>query len=242
MSGYKFNRDQLRFVEEKRGGKGWIKRIIKYLFVSVLLALLYYFVVSLVFNTDLERKLARENRLMEKEYARLQEKLELLDNTVKNLQYKDREIYKQIFDADPPSQGDGLGGYPYIDAIDTTHNDRIIQQSAEKLRWAEKEIKKVNESLETIKLSFDNLGDSILYVPSIVPIKDFSINQTGASVGKKINPFYKTVVTHNGIDLLGATGTDILAAASGRVESVSRKSRKDGHTVVIKNRNKCSTK
>lgn len=242
MSGYKFNKDQLRFVEERRSTKDWLKRIFKYLLASVLLAILYYFVISIVFSTEQERKIARENKLMEQEYLRLQEKLELLDNTVKNLQYKDKEIYKQIFNSEPHSHGDGQYGYPYITAIDTTRNDKIIEESAEKLKWADNEVKKVNDAFLVINSSFEKLADSVLFIPSIVPIKDFSISQTGASVGQKINPFYKTVVSHTGIDLLGASGADILASASGKVESVSRKGKKEGNTVVINHGNGYVTK
>lgn len=103
MGRYKFNREQLKFVEDKAGLRGWIRRVVKYFVLSILMAVLYYIVVSLFVSTDQERRLARENKLMEEEYGRLQEKIEVLDNTIKNLQVKDREIYKQIFDAEPPA-------------------------------------------------------------------------------------------------------------------------------------------
>ncbi|MEF9932430.1 MAG: M23 family metallopeptidase, partial [Bacteroidales bacterium] len=64
----------------------------------------------------------------------------------------------------------------------------------------------------------------------------------GASVGQKINPFYKTVAMHNGIDLLGATGTDILASANGVVEQISRKGKKEGNTITINHGNGYVTK
>ena len=101
MEKYKFNKDNLEFVEEKRGAKWWLKRIFQYVLASILLAILYYIVFSLLFSTEEERRIARENRVMEQEYEKMQEKLELLDNTVSNLKYKDREIYRSIFNADP---------------------------------------------------------------------------------------------------------------------------------------------
>ena len=101
MEKYKFNKDKLEFVEEKRGAGWWLKRIFQYFLATVVLAILYYIVFSLVFSTDQERKIACENRIMEQEYERMQEKLELLDNTVSNLKYKDREIYRSIFNAEP---------------------------------------------------------------------------------------------------------------------------------------------
>ncbi|MEF9931792.1 MAG: hypothetical protein RR770_05790, partial [Bacteroidales bacterium] len=86
MGRYRFNREQLKFVEDKIGLNGWAKRIVKYFIVSVLLAILYYLVSSLFLSTEQERRLARENKIMEEEYSKLQKKIVVLDNTVKNLQ------------------------------------------------------------------------------------------------------------------------------------------------------------
>lgn len=243
MGRYKFNREQLKFVEDKIGLNGWVKRIVKYFVVSILLAVVYYLVVSVLFNTEQERRLARENKLMEEEYERLQEKIVVLDNTVKNLQFKDREIYQKIFNADPPILSHSTNEVSgFFGGIDTTRNDKIIEYSRDKIAIAESGARVVNNAIKLINYKFSQLEDSVRYIPSIVPIRDFSIGQTGASVGKKINPFYKTVVMHNGMDLLGATGTEILSSASGVVEEVSRKGKKEGNTIVINHGNGYITK
>ena len=100
MGKYRFNREDLNFVEDKRGIGGWIKMLFRYFFISVLLALLYYVVFAVFISTDQERALERETALMEQEYEKLHERLNQLDNTIKNLQQRDREIYRSIFNAE----------------------------------------------------------------------------------------------------------------------------------------------
>lgn len=238
MGRYKFNREQLKFVEDKRGLRGWLKRMVKYFVISILIAILYYLIVSVFVSTEQERRLARENKLMEEEYVRLQEKIEVLDNTIKNLQVKDREIYKQIFDAEPPAIS-GQENYEavFFAGIDTTRNDEIVAYSKDRIAQMVSGGALVNKAIKSINSEFATLGDDVKKIPSIVPLKDFSIGQTGASVGQKINPFYKTVSMHNGIDLLGAVGNEILAAADGVVEQVSRKGKKEGNTISINHGN-----
>ena len=79
-------------------------------------------------------------------------------------------------------------------------------------------------------------------IPSIVPIRDFSIRQSGASVGRKVNPFYKSIVEHTGMDLLAGTGTEVLAAADGVVEKAVRNGKKEGNSIVINHKNGYVTK
>lgn len=237
MEKYKFNKDKLEFVALKRGVKWWLKRLVQYVLASLVLAILYYIVFSFVFSTDQERSIARENKVMEQEYLKMQQKLQLLNNTVNNLKYKDREIYRSIFNADPLivsliGQENSL-----IANIDTTRDDIIISKSRECLAAMEDAVEMVKGDIAAINDECEYLGESVRHIPSIVPLRGFSIGQAGASVGKKINPFYKTVAMHNGLDLLAATGTEVLVAADGVVEQAKRSKRGEGNSIVINHKN-----
>lgn len=241
MGKYRFNKDQLKFVEDKRGFKGWVKLILNYFFASLFLAILYYVVFALFVSTEQERALERESALMEEEYGKMQQKVEVLENTIKNLQQRDREIYRSIFNAEPPvystSGGDGL-----FEGMDTTRIESIIMDSKLRLSVIEKGVGRVNSSIGSIIANLDTLGSGISAVPSIVPVRNFSIRQSGASVGKKVNPFYKNVVLHTGMDLLAGTGTEVIAAAEGVVEKVNRKGKKDGNSIIVNHKNGYVTK
>ena len=233
---YKFNREQLNFVEDKRGFKGWVKIIFKYFGLSILLALLYYVVFSLLVSTEQERVLARETQLMEQEYSKLQQKIGVLDNTIKNLQHRDREIYRSIFNAEPPVYS-STGNYDMFEGIDTTRMESMVSDAKMRLDVIEKGMGKVNSTIDGINAALGELGENVKSIPSIVPIKDFTVRQTGASVGEKMHPFYKTVTMHTGMDLLAATDTPILAAADGVVENAVRTGKKDGINVTINHQN-----
>ena len=241
MGKYRFNKDQLKFVEDKRGFKGWVKIFLNYFFASLFLAVLYYVVFALFVSTEQERVLERESALMEEEYGKMQQKVEVLENTIKNLQQRDREIYRSIFDAEPPVYS-AYGGDDLFEGMDTTRIESIISDSKLRLSVIEKGMRRVNGSIESVYANLDTLGGGISAIPAIVPVRNFSIRQSGASVGKKVNPFYKNVVQHTGMDLLAGTGTEVLAAADGVVEKIVRKGKKEGNSITVNHKNGYVTK
>ena len=69
--------------------------------------------------------------------------------------------------------------------------------------------------------------------PMTNPIGNFSFAQTGASVGDKINPFYKVSIRHNGLDLIAPAGEPVYASADGVVRNVIRSRKGLGNVVEI---------
>lgn len=237
MDKYKFNREQLNFVKSKRSIKDILRIIFKYFVISLVLSLIYYAVFSLIIDTEREKKLERENVAMSKEYERLSNEIEVLDKTIKNLKYRDLEIYKEIFNAVPSTVSSSDNLDVFLEKVDSIKESKILEFTAKNIEDIESEAESINNLINGISSQFETMGDKLLFIPSIVPIKNFSIGQTGASVGEKINPFYKSVVMHEGIDLLGAVGTEILASASGVVELVTRMGKQRGNIVVINHGN-----
>ena len=68
----------------------------KWVIATASLAAFYYLIFSLVINTDEERRLKRENRMYEKLYPQMLEKERLISDVVKDLEFRDNAIYKQI--------------------------------------------------------------------------------------------------------------------------------------------------
>ena len=94
---------------------------------------------------------------MEEEYLKMQQKMDVLENTIMNLQLRDREIYRSIFNAEPPVYST-FAGDDLFEGMDTTSIDAIVADSKLRLSVIEKGMGRVNASIERIYANIDTLG------------------------------------------------------------------------------------
>lgn len=232
MSKYKFNKEQLSFVEDKLGIKGKIRVVFNYVITSILLAILYYIIFALIFDTSQEERLVKENKLMEDEYKRVSKKMDVLDNVILDLRDRDKEIYKSIFKSAPPDFFSHQYNSQLYSQLDSSADLELVKFSTNKTRNLESMVAGANRIFGDI---MDKAGKniSVTAIPSLIPLKRINVSQTGASIGKRIHPFYKTPAEHTGIDLLAAIGTEVHATADGIVSEVIKSDRGRGNEVII---------
>lgn len=207
----------------------WVRSAAIYMLGTLTLAVIAYAVLSLVFSTDLERRLHQENRMYQKVYSTLTPKVDLIEDAVASLQYKDNDIYEVVFRSKAPDV-DPMAASAVINASDSIperHLQSYIASKADSLLSA---ASLVDASFDAVIKALSSPDRAV--PPMALPVGDLSYLQVGASVGRRMNPFLKAYVLHNGLDLLAARGTPVFASAGGTVKSASF-SRSSGNTVRI---------
>lgn len=242
MSKFRFNKELLDIVEDKLGIGGWLIRGLKYFVVSVLLAVFYYIIYAMFFNFKEEELLAKHNKMTEQELAIVDKRMNNLESVIEDLKKRDIEIYKGIFKASPPSLTAGGYSKNLFEQIDSSRDESIIKFTSLKVKITDSLSIIENKKIGAIKQYLKNLSSDVLRtIPSILPVEYIGTSQTGASVGKKIHPFYKTATFHNGLDLLSPIGTDVIATADGVVTQVTKAEKGKGNTVAINHGNEYKT-
>ena len=229
-SQYIFDKDDIKFRKKRTSVWAVLRRILVFFVATASMAVLYYLIFALFFSTEEQQRLRDENRMYEKEYPELQRKEELVSDVIEGLRLKDDRIYEEIFsmsapDLDPISSVDFLNG---MDSIPDT--DIVI--------YAERKLDKAVASAGAVEANFARImkavTDSGFVMPPMTnPLENFSFAQTGASVGEKINPFYKVPIMHNGLDMIAPSGAPVYAAADGVVKNVIRSRKGLGNVVEI---------
>ena len=219
-----------KFKKERPSVWKIIRKILVFFVVSISLAIVYYVLFALVFSTEEERRLKLENRLYEQEYPQLVQKEMLLADVVEGLRMKDDRIYEEIFNTSAPDM-EQFSSLEFLMGLDSIPDADIVITSAGRLDVLERSASKVEENFKKV---MEAIADKDFVMPPMTnPMKEFTFAQTGASVGNKINPFYKVPMKHNGLDLIAPAGEPVYAVADGLVKDVIKSRKGLGNVVVI---------
>ena len=228
-SQYIFDRD-FRFRKDKTSVWTIVRKILLFFLTTLSLAILYYVIFALVFSTDEERSLIQENRMYEKVFPEMNVKEELLSDVVDGLVIMDDMIYEEIFHTSAPDMDPG-SSLDFLMGIDSAGDDDIVKHSASRLKIMERAVGAVEDNFRDI---FRLVASEDMVMPPMSnPMNGFSFAQTGASVGDRINPFYKVQIRHDGLDMIAPAGEPVYASADGKVSNIIRSRKGLGNVVVI---------
>lgn len=227
--GYIVDKD-FRLEKEKASVWTVIRRILMFFVATVSLAIVYYVIFALVFSTDEERRLKQEIRLYEQEFPEMEMKEKLLADVVEGLRMKDDRIYEEIFHTAAPDM-ERFSSMDFLTGLDSIPDTDIVTHSAGRLDVLKNSAGRVEDNFRKV---MEAMNDAEQVMPPMTnPLKDFTFAQTGASIGDKINPFYKVPMRHDGLDLIAPAGQPVHAAADGVVTEIIKSRKGLGNVVVI---------
>lgn len=227
---YEFDKTRMEFRKVTHSVWAVLGKSAKYFLVTASLAVVYYVAFSFVISTDSERKLKRENQMYRQMYKDMAAREDLVGDVIDGLKAKDDEIYRRLFNSDAPDLGN-IYSEGILSDVDSIPDGLIVGYSKAKLDALGKASVKVEANFKRI---MEALADSSVSLPPLTnPLDGFSYARTGASVGERINPFYKVKTYHPGLDLISQQGEDVRATADGVVKEVVHSSKGLGNVVSI---------
>lgn len=222
--------DNYKLKKAKMSTKVILRKTLVFFIASLSMAILYYIIFAFFFSTDEERQLRQENKAYQAELPELEDKERLLADVVEGLRIKDDRIYEEIFHASAPNV-DPSQSLEFLSGLDTIPDREIVKATERHIIDLEAKAKTIEENfLEIAKLL---KADEMVLPPMTHPLKKFSFAQTGASIGDKVNPFYKVKIRHNGLDMISPSGEPVYASGDGVVSEVVHSRKGLGNVVTI---------
>lgn len=233
---YKYNPDTLSYDKMETGFKYYFSKIAYLFLLGGVIGFAYFVAYVYLLDSPRERQLSRENSQLLTNYEIMSKKLDMVEKVLSDVQQRDENIYRVIFQTDSIPNSirlAGFGGVNRYESLEDLDNSKIAIQTAKKLDIIMKQLYVQSKSFDEI-IDLAVRKDELLRVtPSIMPIANNDLKRTASGWGWRIDPVYKIRKFHEGMDFTAPVGTDVYAAADGVIASTSREYTGYGNSIRI---------
>lgn len=233
---YFFNPATLKYEKVKRPLKKILGRIFLWLSSSLLFAAGVLFVAYSFFDSPKERMLKRELSQMKFQYQVLNDKLDRVMAVMDDIEDRDDNIYRVIFEAEPiPAsvRKAGFGGADRYAKLEGYQNSDLLIETTEKLDRITSQLVVQSKSFDEVFEMAKNKAKFLASMPAIQPVSNKDLKRLSSYFGYRMDPFYKVMKFHEGVDFSAPIGTDIYATGDGKVVKITRAKRGYGNSVLI---------
>lgn len=233
---YKFNKHTLQYEQVNASFKDKLKSFLNYFAGGIAFATVIMFIAYTFFDSPKEKMQKREIKQLNLQFKMMNDKVAELESIVADMEDRDDNIYRTIFEAEPIPKEKRLAGFGgsdrYAELEGFNNSDKIISTA--------KRIDKLSRRLYVQSKSFDDIFEMaknkeqmLASIPGIMPISTKDLRRIASGYGYRIHPVYKKWRMHTGIDFTSPTGTPIYATGDGRVTKPSGSMAGYGKTVII---------
>ena len=233
---YIFNPQTLEYEEYKTSRKKKFWSVVLYLLSTSVTAFVIVILIQNFFGSPTERMQSREIEYLKLQYDIMNDKIDNLDLLLAELEDRDDNIYRMIFEAEPiPSsvRKAGYGGSNRYMVLDGYVNSDMVINTAKRIDVLSSQLYVQSKSFDEIYDMAKNKSEMLSCIPAIMPVKGTDIYRISSHYGHRTDPFYKVTKFHGGIDFSGPVGTCIYATGDGVVSKVEKNKSGYGNNIII---------
>lgn len=191
-------------------------------------ALLFIFIGIYYFlGTPSENALRIENSELKAQYDVLSHQLDEAIGVLEDLQQRDDNLYRVILQTDPISpyiRQSRHGDINRYEHLEDMKNAEMIIENSQKIDYLKRQLYIQSKSYDEIVTLCKQNDERLQCIPAIQPVSNKDLKRTASGYGRRIDPIYKTVKFHYGMDFSADTGTPVYATGNGTVTSSGRES------------------
>lgn len=218
---YKFNPETLSYDKVTISLVARLKRLFTLMSSTIVLAILMAVVFLHYYESPRMKTISKENQRLQTQYELLYKDLGTIEKVLDEIQQRDDNLYRVIFEADPiPSsvRKAGFGGVNKYSQLESFSNSELVIKVAKKLDILSKQAYVQSKSYDDVLKMALNKEKMLAGIPAIMPVANKDLTRTSSGFGFRMHPIYKIWKFHEGQDFTAPTGTEIYATGDGVVD------------------------
>lgn len=217
---FRFNPEKLIYerIEHSFGHrfKSFFNTLLLALFLSIVLFFCYYY----FFDSPKEERLRQENATMALQYELLNEQVKDIQAVMNDLQDRDDNLYRIVFQADPipyaVRKGE-IGGVNRYERLQGMSNADIMIETSKNIDHLAREVYLQSKSYDKIVDLAINHETKLKHIPAIQPVLNKDLTRVASGYGRRIDPIYHRLKMHEGMDFTAPIGTEVFVTGNGVV-------------------------
>ena len=233
---YYYDKKTLSFKRIEKTLQNRIKNILFFVFTSSFFAVIILLLTFKFIDSPKEKILKRELDKLKLEYELIDKDLVQISAVLENIKDRDDDIYRVIFEADPIPNSirkAGIGGINRYKDLEGYDNSDLLISTSKKIDQLSKQLYIQSKSFDEVVQLALKKSDMMGSIPAIQPVKNKELKRIASGFGRRIDPYYKKLKFHYGVDFSAPKGTPIYATGNGIVAKVKKSRRGFGNHVII---------
>jgi len=234
---YRYNTKTLSYEKAVTPIRTRVFRVISFLGTASVIGAIAVFIAFKFFGSPNEKQLQRKLDRMKLQYDLLNRRADNMDSVLTDLEDRDNNSYRVIFEAEPipdDIRRAGFGGAERYNSLEGMGDlSDVMIALTKKYDRIEKQMYIQSKSYEDVLKMVKGRENMLASIPCIMPISNRDLRHEPGGFGWRIHPIYKTPEFHPGMDFAAPQGTEIFATANGVVTVADDKSQGYGNHVVI---------
>jgi len=233
---YFYNTNSLRYEKLETPLRVKLLRVFGFLAAAVVTAAIISFFAFRFIGSPNEKLLNLENERLQDKYHQLNDQVKAAQEQMSELVKRDNEVYRAIFEANPipdSARARALAQEQEIARVENMRSGDLVNSIINSLNNLGHYITAQKKSYVEIDDLLKNKEKLLVSTPAIQPVSNKDLTRVASGFGYRIDPIYKTVKLHAGLDFAAPQGTPIYATANGTVTVAGNTGNGYGNHVVI---------
>jgi murein DD-endopeptidase MepM/ murein hydrolase activator NlpD len=232
---YFYNTNTLRYEKLVTPLRVKLLRVFGFLSALLVSSVLVIWLYTKFIPKPTDKMMLYRYEAMTENYSNLSETVKTLQQQMAELEKRDNQVYRSIFEANPlpdSARAKLTEAKKELDKVNVIGDEQLSIDIANSLNNITARVVYQQTSYNDIEKLIKNQGNKLNSIPAIQPVSNKELNRIASGFGMRIHPIYGIAKMHNGLDFTAPQGTPIYATGDGTVTTSGMSTGTGNHVII----------
>ena len=232
---YYYNTHTLRYEKLVTPLRVKLLRVFGFISAALVTSSIIIYIYNNFFPRAIDKETELKYEIVKDNYNTLAEKTKMLQQQMAELEKRDNEVYRSIFEANPLSDSartKSIEKQKEIAKVNLLNENELGSEIAKTLNNITARVAYQFGSYASIEKLINNQETKMASIPAIQPISNKQLTRIASGFGMRIHPIYGIAKMHNGLDFTAPQGTPIYATGDGVIKEAGAGTGTGNHVII----------